>query len=267
MKHVGRRLTSVVSFFLVLFLMGLSWYGMRLPYQYPIVEVGDYTLAAFDSGLALYQHERMGPFHRISPLNDFVVDESGARRVHLEAEEFSGDEYESWIATSHLHKLIMTMQGYWGLAQPRYDLSMSDEKLRYTVSQDAGRVIIEKELRSESLSKIHQNGMTISFEPGDLVFDRDSHQILVGSVNSKLLSQVKQMYGLQLYTDGTLRTSWKRLGLISPSFPGGIVVEAQENQQMIVNQEGLLIEVVEQKSSDEVPLRMSMKIRSLKDDK
>jgi hypothetical protein len=209
----------------ILAVMVGGWLGQRLPFRYPIMEVGDYRLASFNSGLALSQLNRETPFYRLSPLNDFVIDANGTRSAHMDAKDLGENKYEAYLPGNKIDQLWLAIKTYWGKAAPQYDFAKTNSRITYTTKNEGNQVLITKTLIFDSPVFIQTNGMTLSFNYGDEV-----------SVNS----------------DGVT--------LANPNVPGKLTVMAGDGQTMEINRGAQLIEVSQPVNEKVASLSMTMRL-------
>lgn len=162
---------------LALLLVG-GIYGSRMPYRNSFLGSGDYQFEVFETGVGIYQYDRVSPFYTISPMNDYVINGDGVRSALIESGE--GDK-ETLITSFDEPKYIQMrdrLLTFFGLSNP--ELSVNSRKYSLTYSMellDDGWVRIERVLNMIDKTAT-ESAITVKLNVSDKVEIKDGNVII-----------------------------------------------------------------------------------------
>lgn len=247
----------------VLLIMAGGLFGVGLPFRFPIAEVGEYQLAAFDSGLALYQFGRRSPFYSMSPLNDFYVTEEGYRATHLSNEEFEAKEFETNLSRNKPLRIYEAVVAYFGKLDPKYVVTKEGVEVWYESEVSGNEAEITKTIKFDEPTVVNGQGVTFSYDPGDIVFDPVSLRIY-SSATREEIRLIEELYGLKLVPSGNVfvsgKLSQKAVSLVNPSVPGVITVKAGLGQEMLLDNRFRFVEITTGEKSIKKNARISFRL-------
>ncbi len=243
----------------------MAW-GIRLPYQYPVVSVGLYQMSEFESGLSLYQTGKQGPYYSLSPLNDYIVDTTGNRMPLLSGGEFVNGEYEWVKGGGKLGEIEKVIQAYLGTSGPSYEMVKDGLRVKYETRIEGNEVEVVRRQLWEKARRWSGQGMTLRFGVDDVVFDPVSLAVYSWSQESELdfleaflgrrLMQVEGLTNYQLLPRNSV-------AIVNPNLASILVVEIPEGNRLAVDREYHLIESVEQRQELGQESESWLKIRAV----
>jgi hypothetical protein len=233
---------------------------MRLPYKFPIKPVGDYELAAFDSGLALYQFGRLGPYYNVSPLNDYVIDSNNLRQILLPYKDYTEKKFTTANNPQYI-KILDVVKSFLGREYIVYHISYMGNNITYQGDVNGNQVEILRKIELGTPAWVNDQGMTLAGGADDVVFNPVTG--VVYSKNSpQTIELINQVYQLQLVSagegEGETQVPEGVVGIVNPKIPGVIVVEAVTGQTITVDRNFNLVAI--QQRVGEVVKNLEMKL-------
>jgi hypothetical protein len=238
---------------LVIILVSLA--GMFLPQAPSQANVGPYRVAAFPSGLAVFMDTESWHY-AISPLNDYVIENTGIRYALLTPEEFTRKTYQNSADRPTWQKVPESALAQLGLRTPWYKFSDDQFSATYTTNKKHNQIRVTRWLRLPADKTYTETGLTFKFNPDDFVFDPDT-RFLYTEREAADISQFSEITRLNpIDVAGQMREKlgpgvnlprWQvegdRVLVANLAYPGGLQVVAEPGQTIYINPDNSSIEV------------------------
>lgn len=224
-----------------------SLLGSRLLDITPVVSIGPMQVAAFDSGISLFQNMR-GYYYTFSPFNDYTIDSADIRSSFISYDYVKNKQYSSDLDTSIGKKIIDTVTNYVTVSYPHVAFSSPEVHVTYTTNKEDNALTVTKTV--ETQKHLKSIGNTLTFQSTDFLYD-SNHKLLSYPLYSTL-PLFEKVYGIPLAE--TVRTdkinlTTKKLALVNPSLSAVFIIKARPTQSIVIDNIHHLIEVKENVST------------------
>lgn len=262
--NVVREVSIVVITLMIL--IG-SLLGMRLPYIYPVTQLDNYQIAAFETGIAFYQVGSDGFFYNISTMNDYYIDRDGQRQILLSADDFKQKNFKTHLNDNKIKQITTAIPAYLGIIEPFYRLDTMAYSVDYFSEKvDSDTIKIKRTINLNQPQTIQSQALTFSYSDGAVVFDPDNNNIFT-PVSPEQVDWLNKMYNLSLRPaqspSDLIELPSKRLSILNPRVTGIVTIEAGTNQIMTLDKLYRLIEIQEGNLEHTNQLTQEFKIRVL----
>lgn len=247
-KAILTFIKDSLLFLAIVALMIGGVFGVRLPYRPLFTDTGAYQLEVFETGLSFYHFGRgVTPFYDLSPLNDYYVSQ-GVRSALLAKEAYDAKDFTAIFNREKPDALIDSVKAFTGRLKPWYHLETGGLTAQYTTQKTGNQITIYRTLNMDQTLPITEQGITVWYDPNDVVFDLKSYEVYTAA-DEILVNQINRYYGFNLAPKleeefSTIQTSGA-VGIINPTRPGWLKVTASPNQRLVLNRRYWLIEVIE----------------------
>lgn len=217
---VKKGLLAVFFLALLLFINVGAIFGVPLPHPLVTEQYGSYQLAAFETGLALYQTGSQTHFYSFSPLNDFYLTEEGQRSALLSIEDYEAKNFQTNLNPPLPYQYLQAIKAYFGQESLVFELQ-TDWKVTYVVVPQNDGFVINQVTQPPINTDLVSLGSTVKLAEEDIIFS-----------DKQTESADRQ------------RISNGRISIQNPSMPGFITIIAAPNQTMWLDTNTNLVELV-----------------------
>lgn len=240
---------GMLIFFAILLIASLAGIVVNTPF--PVNTIGSYQVAAFPSGLALYQQGDSQHFYSFSPLNDYLIDGRQIKSTILSPDVFNQKNFSTNLDLSFWQKAQLSFQNYFLQAPITFRVA-GDTNATYTTTQHNQTLDITRTIERKVGETPLSIGSTLKINNDDFLFDAKGTLYVYQA--SQEITHFQQAYGMQLHfpdlqkitqTHNQVRIDSGKIIIHNPNLPGFLVVTKAPNQTMWFDFDNNLVELEE----------------------
>lgn len=210
---------------------------LSLPTEPPVKIVSPFQLAAFNTGLALYENSR-NRFFSISAFDDYIIDGNDQRISLIDQSDVRQSNFSVYKISKYADLVVSYLLSHFNLFDPYISFLSKNAAVTYESHIQGDNLLITKTLYPRV--NFSKTGFTLILKPGDVVIDSDKKIVNLPDSSSvdNLNLQWKQNLSLPDTSFGFYKTyPNKPLILVNTAIPGAIAIYPSANQKIIVNLE------------------------------
>lgn len=250
-----------IFFFIVIIFLGIaSLYGVLVPDDVPVRAVDTMQVAAFKSGLALYQGNRQH-YYAFSPYSDYLILKEDARSSFFSQEEIEKDRFTTDLHSSHFLDIRNAIFSYFNIVSPSIKYTGEDKEIEYLSEVVDNSLVITRNLKIKTNNPPRILGTTISYLSTDFVYDKTGNLYTYQSEDDK--ERFASLYNVHLsqkIDESRIKISDDSIVIFNPYLSSVIVVRIKPSQMIYVNRNTRLIEVEESVTTESSVYTTSFKV-------
>lgn len=233
----------------------LTTASMRLLGAASQVSVGPYRVEAFPSGLAVFMDTESWHY-AISPLNDYLLTDTGIRYALLTGDGFSHKLYTNSTDRSHALQVYESITSQLDLRTPWYSFTATPYTGTYTVLKRPNALKVTRWLKLPPDHTYTETGITFTYNPDDYVYDPSNNNLYTERTpqemstfhkitNTHLIPIAAQQRQKLTPGQNLPRTRIEAGSVIvtNLAYPGGLKITAEPGQTLFINPDNHSIEL------------------------